>query len=81
MISNIGLSNEGTHYGADLNQIAPKFRRLLYMKTYDYSFPLKHPINVVNDEENARAIDECMKAGFKEKFFSVKRRLLNFIKK
>lgn len=81
MISNIGLSNEGTHYGADLNQIAPKFRRLLYMKTYDYSFPLKHPINVVNDEENARAIDECMKAGFKEKLFSFKRRLFNFIKK
>ena len=51
------------------------------MKTYDYSFPLKHPINVVNDEENARAIDECMKAGFKEKFFSFKRRLFNFIKK
>jgi hypothetical protein len=80
LISNIGLSKDGTHYGSDIMQIPPKFRRLLYMKTYDYNFPLKHPMYIVNDEKNSRAIDACMHVGFREKCFGYKKRIFCFFK-
>lgn len=72
LISNIGLSNDGTHYGSDIMQIPPKFRRLLYMKTYSYTFPLKHPNNIVDDQEFNKQIRESLRIGIRERFFTIK---------
>lgn len=77
LISNIGVGEDGTHYGSDLKAIPPRQRRLLYMKTYEYNFPLKHPLHMVDDVENAHAIDEAMKVTFFDKLYILFYRLKN----
>ena len=42
MICNIGLEG-GTHYSTDLRTLPRRKRRIFTMKSYDMSFPLKHP--------------------------------------
>ncbi len=49
MISNIGIGAETTHSVGDVKLLPKKIQNLLYMKTYDIDFPLKHPDKVVRD--------------------------------
>lgn len=49
MISNIGISQETTHSVSDIRLLPKRTQRLLYMKTYDIKFPLKHPKEIKRD--------------------------------
>lgn len=49
MISNIGISQETTHSVDNIEKLPRKIRSLLYMKTYEISFPLKHPDKIKRD--------------------------------
>ena len=49
MISNIGISEESTHSTNNILNMPRAIRRILYMKTYELKFPIKHPDCVVAD--------------------------------
>lgn len=49
MISNIGIGAETTHSVGDAKLLPKKIQNLLYMKTYDIDFPLKHPKKMTRD--------------------------------
>lgn len=49
MISNIGISDETTHSVDNINKLPKRVRKLLYMKTYEIKFPLKHPTEITRD--------------------------------
>lgn len=77
LISNIGIAAESTHFSSNLKNLPPKFRKLLFKPTFEYTFPLKHPTNMVHDEEMTRAIAESMRAGIYEKSYILIRRIIN----
>lgn len=53
MICNVGCTNNSTH--AKEYKLMPKrTRKMFNMKTYEYSFPLKHPQYVIPDYEYAK---------------------------
>lgn len=49
MISNIGVGGESTHGSEDYRLLPRKIAKLLHKKTYEISFPLKHPTEVKRD--------------------------------
>ncbi len=49
MISNVGIADISTHSTNDILKIPRAVRKVFFMKTYEYSFPLNHPKYVVND--------------------------------
>lgn len=79
LISNIGIAAVSTHSTSNINDLPPKLRRILFKPTFEYDFPLKHPLNVVDDVENSRKIDATMRAGLYEKLYLLYRRVWNFL--
>lgn len=51
MISNIGVGVETTHGSDDIRKYPTRIRNLLYKKTYEIDFPLKHPKYVLRNKE------------------------------
>lgn len=49
MISNIGVGGESTHGAEEYRLLPRKIAKLLHKKTYEISFPLKHPTEVKRD--------------------------------
>lgn len=64
MINNIGMSEDGANSVSSLRFMPKGLRRLYYMKTYEYQFPLKHPKYVVNDLEFKKRLDRLMGDGY-----------------
>lgn len=64
MISNIGMSEDGSNSVSSLLFMPKGLRRLYYMKTYDYKFPLQHPKYVVNDLDFKKRLDRVMGDGY-----------------
>lgn len=50
LTSNIGLTADSTHTPDNENMVTNKVRRLFNMKTYNLSFPLKHPKYIIDDQ-------------------------------
>ncbi len=48
LVTNIGVTTGATH-GSSLKLMNKKVRSLFYMKSHDFSFPLKHPDYIVPD--------------------------------
>lgn len=46
MISNIGIDNVSTHSASDIRLLPKRTQKLMYKKTYEIEFPLKHPEKV-----------------------------------
>ena len=57
MICNIGASADSTHF-TNLNDLPKDVQDLFNMKTYDVSFPLKHPDYVIADDYYDRKVHE-----------------------
>ena len=51
MISNVGVGSETTHGGDDIRKYPKKIRNLMYKKTYEIEFPLKHPKYVMRNRD------------------------------
>lgn len=64
MIHNIGMSEDGANSVSSLRFMPKGLRGLYYMKTYEYSFPLKHPKYVVNDLNFKKKLDRLMGDGY-----------------
>ncbi len=57
LVTNIGIANDTTH-GTDDIRIYPKaIRKLLYMKSYEIEFPLRHPKYVMADAKFDKEMD------------------------
>ena len=54
MISNVGVGGETTHGGDDIRKYPKKIRNLLFKKTYEIEFPLKHPKYVMRNRDFER---------------------------
>jgi hypothetical protein len=51
LISNIGLTDDSVHSVNHKNKLPKAIRSLFHMKTYDITFPLKHPKHIIRDVE------------------------------
>jgi hypothetical protein len=69
MTCNIGVGDETTHSAGGLHLLPRITRRLLYMETYEQSFPLKHPKYVVNDTLFIRKLHRAMSGGILNRIF------------
>ncbi len=49
MISNVGMSDDSTHFSGTLKTIPRGYRRIFTMGRHELSFPLRHPRYVVED--------------------------------
>lgn len=49
LISNIGISNDSTHYSGSLKTLPSALRRIFTMERYELEFPLKHPKYIIED--------------------------------
>lgn len=73
LIANIGIGENGTHASANLDTIPKRIRKLLYMKTYELDFPLKHPEYVINNTDYKNKVNTIL--GNTSKFIKAKIRL------
>ena len=51
MICNSGISDDAAHFSGSLKTIPRRMRRLLTMRSYDLTFPLRHPKYVIENVE------------------------------
>ena len=49
LVSNVGISADSTHFGAELLTMPRRLRRLFTMPRYELQFPLRHPKYVIED--------------------------------
>ena len=79
MICNVGIDPNSTHAHDDISKLPKCVQRLFYMKTFEYSFPLKEPKYFVCDN---RLTELCQKAVTnKSKFAGIKRRIKQIVRR
>lgn len=54
MTCNIGIANESTHSVSDISKLPRAVRKMMYMDTHELTFPIKHPIAVIEDKLYAK---------------------------
>lgn len=64
MISNIGMAEDGANSVSSLKFMPKGLRRIFFMKTYNYQFPLQHPQYIVNDLFFKKKLDRIMGDGY-----------------
>ena len=64
LISNIGIGANGTHALDSINKLPKGVRDILFMKTYELEFPLKHPKYIIEDVEYKKKLDRIMGNGY-----------------
>lgn len=63
MITNIGLMEESTHAIDNIKKLPKATQKLFNMKTYEMTFPLKHPFYIIDDAEYAEQVGKVMGSG------------------
>jgi hypothetical protein len=76
MISNIGLGEDATHFSPDYDLLDDNIKSIMYMKTYEIDFPIKHPKYVICDINHVNAVD--FKLGRRLSFFEKTKRRFKF---
>jgi len=64
LISNIGIGANGTHATDSIAKLPKGIRQVLFMKTYDLEFPLKHPKYVLEDVGYSEKLNRIMGNGY-----------------
>ncbi|KQB99628.1 hypothetical protein [Pedobacter sp. Hv1] len=64
LISNVGIGADGTHALDSLDKLPKGIRRVLFMKTHQLEFPLKHPRFVMEDVSYKKGLDRIMGNGY-----------------
>lgn len=76
LISNIGITG-GVHTSNNSNTIPKKMRALYYKKTFELSFPLKHPDVIFDNLEYKTKVQSMLHLNFFEKIvLKIKKRIL-----
>ena len=73
MTCNIGVGVETTHSVSNINMLTRAIRKILYMKTYEYEFPLKHPKYVQADYGYWRKVLRQMNGNWFVRTFRVRK--------
>lgn len=63
LVANVGIGENGVHSPSSMNQVNTATQRLYYMKTYDITFPLKHPQFVSENKELTDGINATIGVG------------------
>lgn len=73
MISNIGIAEISTHSTSNILELPRAIRKVFNMKTYDLSFPMKHPKYIVGDMKYLDAITEQLGGNWFVRTFKIRR--------
>lgn len=79
LISNIGIGENGTHASSNLKHLPREIRKIMYMKTYDLEFPLKHPKYVVENNIHRNKVNKILGVGYP--FLAFIRRVEGYVKR
>jgi hypothetical protein len=60
MICNIGIGDGSTHSADSIKEMSKGLRRVFFMRTYEYDFPLKHPKFVIVDKNYEKQVNRIM---------------------
>ncbi|HCC93277.1 hypothetical protein [Empedobacter sp.] len=60
MISNIGIGENGTHASISIKHLPMAIRKIMYMKTYELEFPLKHPKYIIEITDYKNQINKIL---------------------
>lgn len=74
MINNIGLTPGAVHTQQPLEDLPPTIRKIFNKKTFEYSFPLRHPQYIIEDKRLTKAISESLRLKYSDQVFIWKRR-------
>ncbi len=69
MISNIGLTPDAVHNTTPLKDLPPTAKKLYNKKTFEYTFPLKHPQYIIEDKILSEAISKSIHLTYFDKLF------------
>ena len=75
LISNIGLSSDSTHAASSLNKMVRRIRVVFFTPIHSFSFPLKHPKCVIDDQYYMSLQDRIMNPSKWVKFFEMFERI------
>lgn len=64
LISNIGIGSNGTHATDSIDKLPKGIRQVLFMKTYELEFPLRHPTYVLENLNYKIRLDRLMGNGY-----------------
>lgn len=73
MTCNIGIAKESTHSVSDITRLPRKTRRVMYMKTYEYDFPLKHPKYLMPERNFEKKFCDILFGTPLERFFHTRK--------
>lgn len=79
MISNIGIGAYGTHATSNIKHLPKAIRKILYMKTYELEFPLKHPKYILENNIHKNHINRIL--GLGHPILSLSRRIESYVKR
>lgn len=73
MTCNIGIANESTHSVSDISKLPRAVRKMMYMDTHEVSFPIKHPIAIVEDKLYSRKYYQVLYGSKLTRFLQLRR--------
>lgn len=73
MTCNIGIAAESTHAVSDISLLPSKVRQQLYMRTYEISFPLTHPVCVLDEIIYKDKLKKLLNGTWFERLFCTRR--------
>lgn len=73
MTCNIGIASESTHSTSKITCLNRAIRKVFFQKTYEYSFPLKHPQYVVEDINYEKKVSKLLNGNFFVRLLKIRR--------
>lgn len=73
MTSNIGIGIENTHSVSNLSLLPRAIRKIFYMKTYEYNFPLRHPKYIQPDYKYWKMVEKQIYGNWVVRIFQLRR--------
>jgi hypothetical protein len=64
LISNIGIAENSTHSVSSIKKLPKGIRRVFFMKTNEFQFPLKHPEYIIEDVNYKSKVEKIMGYGY-----------------
>ena len=72
MTCNIGIASESTHSVSKITRLNRAIRNVFFQKTYEYSFPLKHPSYIVEDFNYEKKVNKILCGNFFTRAFRLR---------
>ena len=73
MTCNIGVALESTHSVSQISRLNRSIRKVFFQKTYEYTFPLKHPQYVVEDINYEKKVNKIITGNLFISFLKIRK--------